>query len=69
MRKIYVWIRPDKTYYFKFIKGHYKYKNIGDVNQYNHSLVLIIDNPYIKTSGISPRKSLKRFIRCIYNKI
>lgn len=68
MRKIYVWIRPDHTFYYKFIKGYYKYNTIGDVNQYSHTLVLIIDNPYTK-SGISFKKPLKRFVRWIYNKL
>ena len=69
MKKFYVWVLPDHTYYYKFIKGHYKYKNVGDVNQYNHSLILIIDNPYIKSNGISLKKSLKRFIRWIYKNL
>lgn len=47
MYKIYVWLitRTD-TYYWKVCKGTYKNYKIGDYNQYNHRLVLIIPLEY-----------------------
>lgn len=47
MYKIYVWLNlRDMTYYYKVCKGTYKNYSIGDFNQYNHKLVLIIPLDY-----------------------
>ena len=47
MYKMYIWLnmRTD-TYYWKVCKGTYKSYRIGDFNQYNHKLVLIIPLDY-----------------------
>ena len=44
-KNLYVWHNLNNdTYYYKFNAGTYKNWKIGEVNQYNHQLVLIIAN-------------------------
>lgn len=60
MEKLYIWVTPQGTYYHKVCKGYYKYNKCGDVNQYKHKLVHIIDlNDFI---SYSPRKRNKRYV-------
>lgn len=69
---IVVWIRPDGSYYSKFIKGHYercKYE-IGYVNQYGHKICLVMSNPYTYYGRVNyPRTYLKKFVGWLYKRI
>ena len=31
------------TYYYKFVSGTYSKYNVGDINSYNHEIILVID--------------------------
>lgn len=43
MEKIYVWLTPQGKYYHKVVRGTYKYNSVGDINQYKHKLIHIIE--------------------------
>lgn len=59
-----VWHNLNKdTYYHKIIKGLYKNYYIGYINQYNHKIIDIIPNVYLKNHKVSLRKKvLKKLI-------
>lgn len=55
---IVVWKRPNDTYYFRDVKGFYTNYQIGYLNQYNHEVILIIEN------SVSPHYSMgQKFIK------
>ena len=68
------------TYYYKFTSMTYKRYSIGDVNQYNHEVILVIDKdevqPYvvkqyfsIKSLVLTPIKKLLQGILGVIQKI
>ena len=59
-----VWHNLKKdTYYHKIIKGLYKNYYVGYINQYNHEIIDIIPNVYLKKNKVPLRKKvLKRLI-------
>ena len=61
---IVVWHNLSKdTYYHKIIKGFYKNYYIGYINQYNHEIIDIIPNVYLKNYKVPLRKKvLKKLI-------
>lgn len=62
MYKLYVWITPKGNYYHKLCKGYYKYNEVGDVNQYNHKLVHIIDFNHFLKNHPNKRVSYRRML-------
>lgn len=59
MNQIIVWHNLNKnTYYYKIIKGTYKKYSVGYINQYNHEVILIIDNIYTEIYKVSKRKKV-----------
>lgn len=61
MYKLYIWKTPKGKYYHKLCKGYYKYNKVGDVNQYDHKLIHIIDlNEFLdsKNYKVNYRKML-----------
>lgn len=65
MKKLVVWYNPNKkNYYYKFVNGWYTDYKMGYKNQYNHEVILIIDDCYIMKPKIPLKKRLiKRIIR------
>lgn len=59
LSRIVIWRRKDNTYYFRVIKGHYIDYKIGYVNQYDHEIVLIIDNLEYRVSKIPRKERIK----------
>ena len=59
-----VWHNLNKdTYYHKIIKGLYKNYYIGYINQYNHKIIDIIPNVYLKKNKVPLKKKvLKKLI-------
>lgn len=47
----------NKSYYYKMLKGTYKTYKVGDFNQYNHEVVLIIEDVYFYKVQKLPLKS------------
>lgn len=63
MRKMYIWHNLNKdTYYYKINIGTYKNYKIGDLNSYNHKLVLIIDNEVLEPVIIKNYVSLRKMV-------
>lgn len=63
MPKIYIWYNKKKNlYYYKICKGYYIYNSLGDVNQYGHELVLIIDIPYKEEREPLKKRLIKKLI-------
>ena len=58
LNKIVIWKKPDNTYYYKVIKGHYIDYDIGYTNQYGHVIVLVIYNLEYRVRKI-PKKENK----------
>lgn len=49
LRKLIVWHNlNDDTYFYKFSRMTYKRYKIGDKNQYNHQVILILDEEEIQ---------------------
>ena len=49
MRTLVIWHNLNRdTYYYKFISGTYKKYSIGDKNQYNHEVILIINSDEVQ---------------------
>ena len=45
LRRLVVWRNLNKdTYYYKFVSGYYAPYKVGYKNQYNHEVILIIDD-------------------------
>ena len=63
MKKIIVWHNLNKDiFYYKIVKGYYTDYKIGYKNQYNHEVILIIDDVYFETYKIPLKKRLLRKI-------
>ncbi|MDD6224162.1 MAG: hypothetical protein PUB18_04085 [bacterium] len=59
MYKVIVWKNLNKnTYYYKIVKGTYKNYFIGYVNQYNHEVIIIIDNIYLSSYKVPIKKKV-----------
>lgn len=71
MKKLIIWHNLNyDTYYYKLVKGTYKFYYVGYINQYNHKIVLIISlsDFYSHYKKITyPHKALKRFISFLQN--
>lgn len=62
LNRIIVWKKPNNTYYYKIIKGHYCNYYVGYINQYGHEIVLIIDNLEYRVRKIPIKKRIKKKI-------
>ncbi len=63
MKKLYVWHNLNNdTYYYKINSGTYKRYEIGDKNQYNHELVLIVENEILEPVIIKKYVSIRRMV-------
>lgn len=60
LSKIVIWRKPDNSYYYRIIKGHYYDYVIGHKNQYEHEIVLIIDNLEYRIRKTSVKKRFKK---------
>lgn len=68
LSRIVIWRKPDNTYYYRIIKGHYFDYEIGYKNSYEHEIVLIIDNLEYRIRKISKKKRIKeKVIKFIEN--
>ena len=68
LSRIVIWRKPDNTYYYRIIKGHYFDYEIGHKNSYEHEIVLIIDNLEYRIRKISKKKENQRKGYKIYRK-
>lgn len=68
IEKLYIWLTPKGDYYHKVVKGTYKYNSVGDINQYNHKLVYIIDldkfmsDKYYKSHGYKKKVNYRKML-------
>ena len=69
LSRIVIWKKPDDTYYFRVIKGHYVDYKVGYINQYNHKIVLIIDSLEYRVSKIPKKERFKKKIIDYISKI
>lgn len=58
--KIIIWKKPNNTYYYKIIKGHYIPYEVGYKNSYGHEIVLIISNLEYRVRKTPIKKRIKR---------
>lgn len=60
-KRLFVWHKlNDDSYYYKVNSGLYKDWEIGDINQYDHQLVLIIENEILEPIIISNYVPLRK---------
>lgn len=52
----------NDSYYYKINHGTYKDYRVGDRNQYDHEIILIIENIYLEQYKISKFSKLKRMV-------
>ena len=67
-----IWYNPKKDiYYHKVNQGTYRKYKIGDSNSYGHQVFYVVDDIHYNFSkGFSRlRRSLKRFVRFLDNKL
>lgn len=61
MSKLVIWHNPNTdTYYYKIVSGYYREYTPGSQNQYNHKIILVIDNIYTNTYKVPLKKRLLR---------
>ena len=74
MRTLIIWHNLNyDTYYYKFINGTYRSYSVGDKNQYNHEVILVIEGkevqPIIERHYFSIRKLVFSPIIWLLNKL
>lgn len=69
LNKIIIWRKPDNSYYYRIIKGHYNDYHVGYKNQYDHEIILIIDNLEYRIRKTSIKKRIKNKVINFIEKI
>ena len=61
--KLVIWFNPNRNiYYYRLIRGFYNNYVVGNKNQYDHVIVLVIDLEYEKQRTSIRKRLIRRFI-------
>ena len=69
MEKIIIWKTSNEKYYYKIYKGTYKTYHVGDVNQYDHKVVLVVDLSYFLSYKPHKHKFVVDYKKMLINDI
>lgn len=63
VNKLVIWFNPNKNiYYYRLIRGFYNNYAVGNKNQYDHVIVLVIELEYAKHRTPFRKRLIRRLI-------